>query len=165
MARYFSLVYPGRTLNQLRNDIAANLIDRDPLARDNSFVKYDLLPDRNAAFRRRDDNPMRQVQYGRLLDIYYVEYTKQDEQNARVPYLLARIAECETGGLDAAQRGTPLVKYNRVLTPVIVHLETINAVIGRVSLGSNAWAIVDRSRDGARTQFLDDDGNIDPNLE
>jgi hypothetical protein len=63
MVRYFSIVYPERTMGQLRSAIASDtlvrygrfritndgdsfrtaiLIDRDPLARDNSYVKVRL---------------------------------------------------------------------------------------------------------------------------
>ncbi|GAB1527436.1 hypothetical protein RhiTH_010611 [Rhizoctonia solani] len=184
MVAYFSLVYPGRRANNHGNSINASslvrygqfrihdgdlfrtaiMIDRDSTARDNSYVKYDLCPDRHANFRRQLDRPLREVQYGRLLDIYYVEYIKPDD-GAHVPYLLARVTECVTGGVDAARRGTPLVRYNRELRPRIIHIETIVAVIGRVHLGDKEWAIIDRSRDGARTQFLDDDGNIDLDVD
>jgi hypothetical protein len=75
------------------------------------------------------------------------------------------VTECVTGGIDASRRGTPLVTYNRELDPSIIHLETIVAVIGRVHLGGKEWAIVDRSRDGARTQFLDGDGNVDHDVD
>ncbi|KAG8752107.1 hypothetical protein FRC11_008688 [Ceratobasidium sp. 423] len=118
MAQYFGLVYPGCTLNQLRSDIAADSlvrygrfhiteggdtlrtaisIEHDPVAQDNSYVKYDLLPDRNAAFRRRPDDPMRQVQYGQLLDIYYVEYITpaivDRSRDGRLNALLALLEE------------------------------------------------------------------------
>lgn len=39
--------------------------------------QYDLLPDANAAYRNREDVPFRQTQYGRLLDIYYVELREE----------------------------------------------------------------------------------------
>jgi hypothetical protein len=99
-----------------------------------------------------------------LVKVILVSQYLRATQN-RVPYLLARVEECDTGGGDAARRGTPLVKYNRVFRPTIIHLQTIDAVVGRVLLGNNEWAIIDCSRDGARTQFVDDAGNIDLNLE
>jgi hypothetical protein len=73
-------------------------LNADPLARDNSFVKvsaslihvnpyqthtlpyfcqYNLLPDRNAAFRNRPDEPFRQTHYGQVLDVYYIEFVMQ----------------------------------------------------------------------------------------
>jgi hypothetical protein len=68
------------------------------------------------------------------------------------------VKECKTDGRDAALPQNPLVSYTQLSPPDIVHANTIIAVIGRVKIG-NAWAIVDRSRHSACTQFVDDDGN------
>ncbi|CEL55918.1 hypothetical protein RSOLAG1IB_01930 [Rhizoctonia solani AG-1 IB] len=149
----------------------ARLIDneRTGTVRDNSYVKYDLLPDRNARFRYRPDEPIRRTQYGRLLDIYYVEFVEEkgkmaNESQPEAPrraesYLLARVAECNTDGTDAADPRVRLVKYTQLSTPDIIPVNVISAVIGRVKLNEQEWAIVDRSSSGARTQFVDDEGN------
>ncbi|CAE7062528.1 unnamed protein product [Rhizoctonia solani] len=147
----------------------AQLIENDPLARDNSFVRYDLLPDQNTAFRNRPDTPFRQTYYGRVLDIYYVEFVIQKpkeatERQPAVPriaeqFLLVRIQECNTGGLDATKRANRVVKYTQLSTPDIIHIDTINAVIGRMKSDNRNWAILDRSASGARTQFIDEAGN------
>jgi hypothetical protein len=42
----------------------------------------------------------------------------------------------------------------------MIHTNTIVAVVGRIQMG-NTWAIVDRSWGNARTQFVDDEGNIE----
>ncbi|KAG8729617.1 hypothetical protein FRC10_003560, partial [Ceratobasidium sp. 414] len=55
----------------------AKIIAGDPSARDNSFVRYALLPDANAAFRNRPDIPVRENQYGQLFDIYHVVYIEE----------------------------------------------------------------------------------------
>jgi hypothetical protein len=74
----------------------ASAVDANKDARDNSYIKvcviwlffflftaniismqYDLLPDRNAAYRNRADVPFRRTHYGRLMDIYYVEFIDQ----------------------------------------------------------------------------------------
>ena len=77
------------------------------------------------------------------------------------PYLLARISECETGGLDAADPRNRVVVYSEMRTPDIIHINTISAVVGRMSLddADRRWAIIDRSASGARTQFVDEAGN------
>lgn len=77
---------------------------------------------------------------------------------ARQPYLLAFIQPCDTHGLDATVMESPVVRYERMLTPHMVHLETVEAAVGRVPQG-NSWAIIDRSRSGARTQFVNEDGD------
>jgi hypothetical protein len=68
----------------------------------------------------------------------------------------------DTGGLDAAKPETPVVTFteNDAETPVIINALTLVSLVGRVRMG-NTWAIVDRSRGNARTQFLDDEGNIE----
>lgn len=47
-----------------------------------------------------------------------------------------------------------------VKSPHIIHANTIVALVGRIQMG-NTWAIVDRSRGNARTQFLDDNGDVE----
>ncbi|KAG9083055.1 hypothetical protein FS749_006340 [Ceratobasidium sp. UAMH 11750] len=135
----------------------ASSVERSPLARDNSFIRYDLLPDANARFRHRPDVPVRVTHYGRVLDAYYLEFIEDIENNTRRPFVLARVMECVTGGLDAALPENPYVVYNRMRSPSIIHIHTINAVIGRIQVEPNTWAIIDASRHGARTQFVDDD--------
>ncbi|CAE6475319.1 unnamed protein product [Rhizoctonia solani] len=172
--KYFGVVYGSNNSRYLRSRIdrksvvrygrfrmsgdgdrirTGKLIDGESGARDNSFVRYALLPDANAAFRNRRDRPVRENQYGRLLDIYYVVYEESD--GTRKPYLLAFIQPCDTRGMDATRPETPVVSYEDMLTPHMVHLNTIEAVIGRVRRG-NRWAIVDRNRSGIRTHFVDD---------
>ncbi|CUA77659.1 hypothetical protein RSOLAG22IIIB_12749 [Rhizoctonia solani] len=192
MVKYFATVYGQRFPGDIEGRIVTNSIvrygrlrlagdgdrirtaplvdnDRTGVARDNSYIKYDLLPDQNARFRYRQDQPVRQTQYGRLLDIYYVDFVEQEGQEATenrpavprevVPYLLARVRECNTDGNDAADPRAHLVTYTELSSPDIIHAKAISAVIGRVSCGGNTWAIVDRSSSGARTQFVDDEGN------
>ncbi|KAF8752833.1 Transposase family tnp2 [Rhizoctonia solani] len=192
MTKYFATVYGSRLngpiLDRIDTDSVvrygrmrlagdgdrartATLIDNDRTGtiRDNSYVKYDLLPDRNTRFRYRRDEPIRRTQYGRLLDIYYVEFVEQFGQKATtnqpaiprkiLPYLLARVEECQTDGRDAADPRVDKVEYKKKLTPDIIPAGAITAVIGRVELGKNHWAIVDRSSSGARVQFVDDEGN------
>ncbi|KAG9095747.1 hypothetical protein FS749_009884 [Ceratobasidium sp. UAMH 11750] len=136
----------------------AALIDNNPDARDNSFMKYDLLPDCNAAFRRLEDIPYRRTCYSRLMDIYYIEFTGLD--NVRAPYVLLAVQECKTDGRDAVLLANPVVTYTQLASTVLIHVDTVVAVVGRVRIG-NAWAIVDRSRGNARTRFVDEEGNDD----
>ncbi|CAE6476283.1 unnamed protein product [Rhizoctonia solani] len=46
-------------------------------------------------------------------------------------------------------------------TPDIIHLDSITYVVGRVKIAHNTWAIVDRSTSGARTQFVDANGEVE----
>ncbi|QRW01118.1 Transposase family Tnp2 protein [Ceratobasidium sp. AG-Ba] len=125
--------------------------------RDNSFVRFTVLPDLNAD-NDGDDIPYEQVNYGRLIGIYYFEFITDLLTNDRQPYLVARIKSCQgTDFLDAALPENPLVTYRTLSTPDIFHLKTIEAVVGRIKISRNQWAIIDCSRNGARTQFVNDD--------
>ncbi|KAG8680040.1 hypothetical protein FRC08_016579, partial [Ceratobasidium sp. 394] len=88
------------------------LIHSDGVAHDNSFIRYELLPDRNAHLPRERDRPIRKIYYGRVQDIYYVEFVRDQATNTRIPYLLVRVEECETHGLDAANPKTPIITYH-----------------------------------------------------
>lgn len=70
-----------------------------------------------------------------------------------------RVKECNTGSLDAVLPTSPVVTYNQLSSPDIIHIETVNAVIGRVQLDHNKWAIIDWSRNSARTQFIGEEGD------
>ncbi|CAE6444950.1 unnamed protein product [Rhizoctonia solani] len=200
LTKYFGPVYPNLSPEELKNGIDADSIvrygrfrmaddgdrirtsaliaDDDAVVRDNSFVRYSLFPDANAAFRNRRDVPVQEVLYGQVHDIYFVVFVEpakdenssevetedededegelDEEQRRRKPYLLAFIEPCDTGGLDATNPATPVVKYRSMLTSHMVHIHTIEAVVGRVPQG-NSWAIIDRSHNGARTVFVDED--------
>ncbi|QRV77093.1 Transposase family Tnp2 protein [Ceratobasidium sp. AG-Ba] len=126
-------------------------------SRDNSFVRFTVLPDANASNNGSDD-PYEEVNYGQLIGIYYLEFITDFESNERDCYLVARIRLCkETGSLDAALPENPKVTYRTLSTPDIFHLMTIDAVVGRIQVETGEWAIIDCSRNGARTQFTNDD--------
>ncbi|QRW10586.1 Transposase family Tnp2 protein [Ceratobasidium sp. AG-Ba] len=141
----------------------ADLITRDGPCRDNSYIRYELLPDANASYEELPDQAIRVIHYGLVLDVFYLEYVRDQTADGRKPYLLARVRECETGGLDATRPENPLVEYNRLSSPGIINLNTVHAAVGRVHLSGNRWAIIDRSR-GARIQFNNEDGEPDPEL-
>ncbi|KAG9073770.1 hypothetical protein FS749_014699 [Ceratobasidium sp. UAMH 11750] len=142
-----------------------SLIHSDGVARDNSFIWYELLPDRNAHLPRERDRPIRKIYYGCVQDVYYVKFVRDQATNTRIPYLLVRVEECETHGLDAANPETPIVTYHQLKSLDIINLGTVHAAVGRIKVGGrNTWAIVDRSR-GARTQFNNDEGAPDLDID
>ncbi|QRV80941.1 Transposase family Tnp2 protein [Ceratobasidium sp. AG-Ba] len=126
----------------------------DYLQRDNSFVRYVLFPDANARFTRQDDEPVQQIQYGQIQDIFYVELREHGEPDIDRKFLLARILPCDIERLgDATEE---LVKYKRMKRfQTVVHLNTVEAVVGRVKR-HDTWFIVDQSKGAVRTLFTDD---------
>ncbi|KAF8598986.1 hypothetical protein BDV93DRAFT_560760 [Ceratobasidium sp. AG-I] len=97
--------------------------------------------------------------YGRVLDVFYVEFIEDLEQNRQQPYLLVRIQECVTRGLDATLPESPVVKYSPMLTSDIINIGSVVAAVGRVPVNYNTWAIVDRGRNSARANFADEEGD------
>jgi hypothetical protein len=71
--------------------------------------------------------------------------------------------QCNTQGLDAGLREHPVVTFDKISTPDMVHIDTIVAVVGRIHVdnNNNKWVIVNRSRDNACMQFVDEEGNIE----
>ncbi|KAG8734373.1 hypothetical protein FRC10_011753 [Ceratobasidium sp. 414] len=140
LVRYgrFRLAWDGDNIR------TASLIDNNPIARDNSWVKL-----------------YRQVEYGQLLDVYHVIFVKND--GTRVWYLLARVQACNIQGCNVLLPENPYVTFKmpqmRRTGLVIIHLKTVGSVVGRIQVATNEWAIVDRSRGNAPTQFTDDDSN------
>ncbi|QRW11694.1 Transposase family Tnp2 protein [Ceratobasidium sp. AG-Ba] len=171
---YFSLVVPRTPRHELRRRTdfgslisygrfrqvpdgdrvrTARLVSNSSVARDNSFVKYDLLPDRNARWQRLPDDPYRRCYYGQCVGVYFVKFTEDD--GTVKAYLLAAVRECNTNGSDAVNPATPVVTYTELGPINLVHIDTIISVVGRIQLGQT-WAIVDRSRDNVHPQFDDD---------
>ncbi|KAG8706614.1 hypothetical protein FRC09_002327 [Ceratobasidium sp. 395] len=143
----------------------AGLIRADRTNRDNFFIRYEALPDRNARRPRAPYQGQRRIYYARLSDVYYVEYIRDHERNTRAKYLLAMVQDCNTEGVDASKPENPIVTYNRLGSAELVHLGAVQAAVGRIRVGGRAtWGIVDRTR-GARTQFNDDAGIADLDID
>lgn len=101
-----------------------------------------------------------ELSYHKCIFRYLVLYISCLSDNTRESYLLLRVRECNTNGLDAALPAHPVVTYTRLSTPDIVHASTMVAAVGRVKVG-NGWAIIDKSRDAARPRFVDEEGGDD----
>ncbi|KAF8599003.1 hypothetical protein BDV93DRAFT_560783 [Ceratobasidium sp. AG-I] len=191
ITKFLGPMFPGRSAAQLKSMVRRDSLVRygsvriagsgdkmrtfnpkydNPVARDNTYVRYTLFPYANAAFRHRPDVPQREIQYGQLTDIFKVNIsdpdgsssdsddTMSDDSNTTTHsdkfLLLARLLPCDTQGRDATHHDE-IVRYDNTLTPIMVDLRTIEAVIGRIER-ANGWVIVDRSGSAARTTFTDD---------
>ncbi len=75
--------------------------------------------------------------------------------------LLALITPCQTFKKDATKT---LVTYTQQLNTVVVDIQTIQNVVGRIQV-HNHWGIIDRSSDVARTIFVEDMNIIDEGLD
>ncbi|KAG8706898.1 hypothetical protein FRC08_000806 [Ceratobasidium sp. 394] len=141
----------------------ASIVDDSPMARDNSYIKFNLFSDANAAHCNWGEVLFREVRYGLLLDIFHLFLTEDDGSRNR--YLLARVQLFKTGGLDAALPENPVVTFNMTQSmrgsPIIIHAGAIVAAVGIVHLDGPLWAIVDRSWGRVHAEFVDEDGNVE----
>ncbi|CCO31395.1 hypothetical protein BN14_05436 [Rhizoctonia solani AG-1 IB] len=124
-------------------------------ARNSSYVRFNMFPDRNTARRRANDDPFRQVNYGELLDIFYVELKDHGDPDIGRTFLLARVLLCQL--LKWKDGSKEVVEYKEMeSSPRIINLLTIESTIGRVQR-HKTWGIIDRSRNAVRTLFTDHD--------
>ncbi|KAG8719488.1 hypothetical protein FRC09_011065 [Ceratobasidium sp. 395] len=114
----------------------AALIDKDPIARDDSFIKYDLVPDDDASEYSGSDHPYLEAQYDRLLDIYHLRFNNIN--GTRKEFLLGWVQVCETGALDAGLSQNPYVTFDMDqivrLSPQMINMQTVVAVVGRLHI-------------------------------
>ncbi|KAG8792358.1 hypothetical protein FRC12_006284 [Ceratobasidium sp. 428] len=93
----------------------------------------------------------------------------QNINGTREDLLLGWVQVCETGGLDARLPQNPYVTFNMDqmvrLSPQMINMKPVIAVVGKVHIAGHTWAIVDRSQDNARTQFVDEEGNVEFEFE
>ncbi|KAG9075322.1 hypothetical protein FRC06_010152, partial [Ceratobasidium sp. 370] len=120
-------------MTSMRDQVcAADLIRNDSIAHDNSFIRYELLPDANTNCPNERDQAVHRIYYGPARNIFYVKFIWDPVSNIRVPYLLVCVKECNTRGLDASDPENLIVTYNRLDTPEIINLGTVHTAIGRV---------------------------------
>lgn len=123
--------------------------------------------DHNARYRNAPSNFETQVRYGQLHSILVCELPKSNILRLLEPkvYLLAHITPCDTsvrrGGGEVWPDATQeVVSYKNTMTSIIVDVSAVEVVVGRVEYGiaEKKWGIIDRSGEGARTTFVDQEG-------
>ncbi|KAI9068860.1 hypothetical protein FKP32DRAFT_114346 [Trametes sanguinea] len=123
-----------------------------------SFVRYETM-----AFDATGQN-VREIHYGELqaiLEVYLDSSQRIWGDYRGSTLLLALLRPCKTNGGDAARTH---VTYHESAAEVVVDLQAIHAVVGRVK-SRGKWGIIDRSNGMARTVFVAEDvsrGDQDP---
>ena len=74
--------------------------------------------------------------------------------------LLAVITPCTTGGKDATKERTV---YDHTTTDIVTDLRAVECVVGRV-YSRGKWAIIDRSGDFQRTEFISTNAELEWDL-
>ncbi|PSR75102.1 hypothetical protein PHLCEN_2v9325 [Hermanssonia centrifuga] len=124
--------------------------------RNASFIRYEVVT---------GAEEMRTVFYGRLEQILECNIPVNDpafwSHLSGTRLLLASITPCQTFKKDATKT---LVTYTQELNTVVVDIQTIQNVVGRIQV-HNHWGIIDKSSDVARTIFVEDMNIIDDGLD
>ena len=122
------------------------------------YKQYTLFPDQNALLSAKPDDPLRQIQYGRLLHIIdftfpaYLQAGRTFDMD-RI-YRLACILPCKV--LRHGDATEEIVEFEEMeRTPVYVHIGVVECLVGRVKT-QTGWAIIDRSDTYAWTVFNDE---------
>lgn len=104
-----------------------------------------------------EDDPMLQVQYGRLLYILEFEMKPFPEAGPEfedyTTHRLAYILPCRQ--IDEDTAGDVIQFEEMEGTPVFVHIGVVECLVGRVKT-PRGWSIIDRSDEFARTVFNPD---------
>ncbi|KAG8696562.1 hypothetical protein FRC09_008384 [Ceratobasidium sp. 395] len=130
----------------------AALVENEPVTRDNSFIKCELIADTNADHQNVPDRLASQTFYGRLIDIFHVLWIEE-----RTRHILAGIQMCDTrAALPENDRVTFNMNQLRGNSE-LVDIKTIIAAVGRAHIGGNNWAIIDHDRESVRAQLVDED--------
>ncbi|KAJ7086220.1 hypothetical protein C8R44DRAFT_650946 [Mycena epipterygia] len=127
-------------------------------SRDATYVRYEMLVDKYARFKRREAEYELQTFYGQLTHIYRVHFSSPcpslgiDEPTT---YILAAIRACTLKPDDHQLRGLDIHFYSGYGHLDVIDIISLQALVGRVPEGNNEWAIVDRSGVLARAQWVD----------
>lgn len=137
---------------------------------DHLLVQFSQLVDRNERFPKRPVLLERQVRYGQLHSIMVctlpVSNLLRLTPQSQKLFLLAYITPVDTSVQRAGARTWPdateeVVSYTETReTSIIVDVSSVECVVGRVKYKINGrarWGIIDRSGDGARTTFGEDE--------
>ncbi|KAJ7131032.1 hypothetical protein C8R44DRAFT_904086 [Mycena epipterygia] len=127
-------------------------------SRDATYVRYEMLVDKYARFKRREAEYELQTFYGQLTHIYRVHFSSPcpslgiDEPTT---YILAAIRACSLKPDDHQLRGLDIHFYSGYGHLDVIDIISLQALVGRVPEGNNEWAIIDRSGVLARAQWVD----------
>ncbi|KAL1741822.1 hypothetical protein HDZ31DRAFT_44602 [Schizophyllum fasciatum] len=137
---------------------ASSLVPTSEDRRDATWVKYDLLVDRNA--RRRNAPPIfvPQSYFGQLENILVVEVSPSPALNLRRPetLILAYIHACH----PCYTNSLGMILYDRMGVHEVVDITSVQCLVGRVPRrwpAPDLYAVVDRSSTVNRSIYVPDE--------
>ncbi|KAJ6479116.1 hypothetical protein C8R45DRAFT_833107 [Mycena sanguinolenta] len=129
-------------------------------ARDATFVRYEMLVDKNT--RRAKVAPDFELQtfYGQLQHIYRVHFpdaVPELDIDGPTTYILAAIRVCTLRADDPQLRDLDIHFYSHMGALDLIDITTVQSLVGRIGLENSEWAIVDRSGSLARAVWAGDE--------
>ncbi|KAF7347089.1 hypothetical protein MVEN_01462900 [Mycena venus] len=129
-------------------------------ARDATYVRYQLLVDKNARHKNKPAEFELTTFYGQLTHIYRVHIPMAcpplHTMNATT-YILAAIRSCTLKPDDVELAGLDIHFYSAQGSLDVVDITTVQSLVGRVKHSGNTWAVIDRSGGLARAEWLGED--------
>ncbi|RXW22014.1 hypothetical protein EST38_g3827 [Candolleomyces aberdarensis] len=128
-------------------------------ARDASYVRYEILVDRNAAYRNKPVDFQLTTCFGQLYQIFLIRLPPAPALDIAAPtvVLLAAIHKCD---VELKDQDLDFHYYRNMSHLDLVDITCIKALVGRVAW-DGWWAIIDRSGKLSRGHFEDvDDDEI-----
>ncbi|KAI0692136.1 hypothetical protein C8T65DRAFT_586838 [Cerioporus squamosus] len=136
---------------------AAALAPAPEDGRDATYVRYELLVDRNARYHHREEVFEKQTFFGQLLHVFALTLTANPIPNSAPPgpLLLAAVQTCV---VEETNEDLDIHYYSRMGATAVVDISTIQCVVGRI-FDRNRWAIIDRSGSLSRALYLGENGD------
>ncbi|KAJ6607075.1 hypothetical protein B0H10DRAFT_2228290 [Mycena sp. CBHHK59/15] len=126
-------------------------------SRDATYVRYEMLVDRNTRFRNLREDFELQTFYGQLTRIYRVHFPRACPAlgiDRSTTYILAAIRTCVLQPDDRDLTGLDIHFYSREGSLDVIDITSVQALVGRVKDVSNEWAIIDRSGVLAQAEWV-----------
>ncbi|KAJ7148879.1 hypothetical protein C8R46DRAFT_1230954 [Mycena filopes] len=133
-------------------------------SRDATYVRYEMLVDKNARFPRRDPEFELNTFYGQLTHIYRVHFPAACPAlsiNIPTTFIFAAIRACVLKPDDPDLRGLDVHYIERQGALDVIDITSVQALVGRVQDTGGNWAVIDRSGALARADWKRDGDEIE----
>ncbi|KAK0442555.1 hypothetical protein EV421DRAFT_1710618, partial [Armillaria borealis] len=133
-------------------------------SRDDSWVWYEMLVDKNATRRNVAAEFQSHTFYRQLEHIYVVRFSKPCPElglhELETTFIMALIRSCKCSDSEKID-GLDVHFYTVLGQQHVMDITLVQCLIGRVPCGQNKWAIIDRSSSLARAVYSEDDRESD----
>ncbi|KAJ7666787.1 hypothetical protein DFH06DRAFT_984464 [Mycena polygramma] len=126
-------------------------------SRDATYVRYEMLVDKHARKKKRAPEFEVQTFYGQLTHIYRVHFPAASPPlkiKKPTTFILAAIRDCVLRPDDPQLSELDIHFYSRVGALNVIDIVSTQSLVGRVPIGEGDWAIIDRSGNLARADWL-----------